>query len=279
MAALKPLEPGVMFWAGRDPLETVRELKSLGVRCGQLLIPGGVSMDVAAIADWRSALEAEDFTVVTCFAAYDGEDYADRPTVERTIGFVPPGTRAEREARTIELSDFAGALGVPSIACHIGCVPEDTASPEYAAVRDTVRRICDHAAGNGQSFALETGQESAGALLAFLRDVDRPNVKVNFDPANMIMYGSGDPMEALDVLGPHVVSVHVKDGVWPEAGVPGGLGSERALGGGEVGMERYVAKLKEIGFTGPLNIEREARDHAERIADIQMGVALLRGLA
>ncbi len=125
MPDLKPLEVGVMFWAGRDPLETVREQKSLGVSCGQLGVPGHVPMDGQAIADWRNALESEYFTLVTCFAAYNGEDYADIPTVQRTVGFIPPATRAEREARTIELSDFAAAIGVPSIACHIGFVPED----------------------------------------------------------------------------------------------------------------------------------------------------------
>ncbi|MBL8221115.1 MAG: sugar phosphate isomerase/epimerase [Bryobacterales bacterium] len=264
-----------MFWAVRD---TVPRIKNLGVRCGQLGIGGDVPMDAAAAADWKSTLAAEDFTVVTCFAAYNGENYADIPTVQQTVGFIPPATRAEREARTIELSDFAAALGVKSIACHIGFVPEDDQHPDYIAVKAMVQRICDHAAKHGQTFALETGQEPARTLLHFLKDLGRENIGINFDPANMILYGTGDPIEALGVLAPHVISVHAQDGDWPPRGVEGALGTERPLGQGSVGMPRFVAKLKEIGYKGPMNIERETEDLEQRYADMAMAVKLLEGL-
>lgn len=264
-----------MFWAVRD---TVPRIKNLGVRCGQLGIGGDVPMDSAVAAEWKSILEREDFTVVTCFAAYNGENYADIPTVQQTVGFIPPATRAEREARTIELSDFAAALGVKSIACHIGFVPEDDQHPDYIAVKAMVQRICDHAAKHGQTFALETGQEPARTLLHFLKDLGRDNIGINFDPANMILYGTGDPIEALGVLAPHVISVHAKDGDWPPSGVAGALGSERPLGQGSVGMPRFVAKLKEIGYKGPMNIERETEDLEQRYADMAMAVKLLEGL-
>jgi sugar phosphate isomerase/epimerase len=94
----------------------------------------------------------------------------------------------------------------------------------------------------------------------------------------MILYGTGDPIEALNILGPQVATVHAKDGDWPPKGVAGALGTERPLGQGSVGMERFVAKLREIGFKGVLNIEREVPDHSQRLADIKMGVGLLRSL-
>jgi sugar phosphate isomerase/epimerase len=266
-----------MFWAGRDPYETIRELKSWGVRCGQLGIPGDLPLDGAA-AGWKQALADENFTVVTVFAAYIGESYADIPTVQRTVGFVPPATRAERELRTLAVGDFAAELGVPSIATHIGFVPEDRSSEDYIAVREMVRRICDRAAAHGQTFALETGQESAPALREFLLSAKRANLRINFDPANMILYGTGDPIVALDILGPHVVTVHVKDGDWPPRNSPGALGEEKPLGQGAVGMERFIAKLKEIGYKGPLTIEREASDPVQRQRDIMMGAELLRRL-
>jgi len=272
------MEIGVMFWAGRDPVPTLREVKSLGVRCGQLGLPGQVSLDAAAAAAWRQALEAEQFTLVTVFAAYEGESYADIPTVQRTVGFIPPATRAEREARTYAVSDFAAALGAPSIACHIGFVPEDAESPDYKAVREMVRRVADYAARHGQTFALETGQEPARVLLRFIEDVARPNVRINFDPANMILYGTGDPIEALDLLGPLVISVHCKDGDWPPREQPGALGVERPLGQGSVGIERFIRKLKQIGYRGTLNIEREVEDPEQRLADLRMAVRLLEGL-
>lgn len=275
MPVLKDRDVGAMFWAVRDPLERI---KALGVRCGQLGIAGDVSLDSAFAARWKEDLAREEFVLVTVFAAYNGENYADIPTVERTVGFIPPATRQERERRTYEISDFAAAIGVNSIACHIGFVPEDEQHPDYIAVREMVRRICDHAAHHGQTFALETGQEPAPVLLHFLKDVGRENIGINFDPANMILYGTGDPIEALDVLASHVISVHAKDGDWPPKGVAGALGTERPLGQGAVGMERFVAKLKQIGFTGPLNIEREVEDLDVRYADMAMAVKLLEGL-
>ncbi len=277
MQRLREMEIGVMFWAGRDPVETLRELKALGVRCGQIGIPG--ELDLAGQAEaWKAALAAEEFTVVTVFCSYIGESYADIPTVQSTVGFIPRGRREEREARTSEVSAFAAQLGVPSIALHVGFVPEDPADPDYVAVREMVRRVADTAAANRQTFALETGQEPAEVLLRFFEDVGRENLKINFDPANMILYGSGDPIEALGVLGKHVVTVHCKDGNWPPAGKPGALGEEMPLGKGAVGMERFIAKLKEIGYKGTLNVEREIPDAAQRLSDIRDAVRLLEKL-
>src|SRR5215472_15868262 len=139
MQPLREMEIGVMFWAGRDPAETVRELKALGARCGQIGIAGDVPLGGAG-AKWKSVLEAENFPVVTAFCAYNGESYADIPTVQRTVGFIPAQTRSERERRTCEISDFACETGIPSIATHIGFVPEDDTDADYMAVRGLVRR-------------------------------------------------------------------------------------------------------------------------------------------
>ncbi len=274
MPVLRDLEIGAMFWAGRD---TLPRIKGLGVRCGQLGIGGDIDLN-GAVEHWKAEVAREDFALITVVCAYKGEDYADIPTVQRTVGFIPPATREEREARTKEVSDFGAALGVKSIACHIGFVPEEPEHPDYMAVRAMVRRICDHAARNGQTFALETGQEPANVLMHFLKDVDRANLGINFDPANMILYGTGDPIEALGILASKVISVHAKDGDWPPKGVAGALGTERPLGQGSVGMERFVAKLKEIGYKGTLNIEREIEDLEQRYADMAMAVKLLEGL-
>jgi sugar phosphate isomerase/epimerase len=275
MPNLEPLEPGVMFWAGQGD---VAEIKALGVRCGQLGIPGGLELTDAAGEGWKQALDREAFALVTVFAAYNGESYADKPAVERTVGFIPPATREERERRTYAVSDFAARLGVWSIACHIGFVPEDPADADYLAVREMVRRVCDYAARHQQVFALETGQEPAEVLLRFIRDVGRPNLRINFDPANMILYGTGDPIEAWGTLAPWVISVHAKDGDWPEKGAPDALGVERPLGQGSVGMERFVKAVAASGFRGSLNVERETQDQVERLRDIREAVALLRKL-
>jgi sugar phosphate isomerase/epimerase len=264
------MEIGVMFWDGRDNLA---DLKKLGVTSGQLGVGPDAKLDAAA---WKTAIAGEGFTVHTVVCAYAGEDYTDIPTVERTVGFIPKATREEREARTIAASDFAAQLGVKSIACHIGFVPEDHSNPDYIAVREMVRRICAHAARHGQTFALETGQEPASTLLAFLHDAGCENLKINFDPANMILYGSGDPIDALEKLASHVVSVHAKDGDWPTA--HGALGRERPLGQGSVGIPRFVETLKKAGYKGSINVEREIEDQTQRLADIGMAVELLKSL-
>jgi sugar phosphate isomerase/epimerase len=273
MRQIDALEIGVMFWADRDRLA---EIASLGVRCGQLGVAGSTEVDGTFVKDWKAALEEHQFALATVFCAYNGESYADAATVQRTVGFIPRESRAEREARTLEVSDAAAQIGVRSVATHVGFVPHDPSDPDYVAVRDMVRRVCDRAARNHQTFALETGQEPAHVLLKFFENVARPNLRINFDPANMILYGTGDPVEAFRLLAPHVVSVHCKDGDWPPKDQPGALGSERPLGQGSVGIERFVQALKDGGYRGILSIEREAENQQERIADIRMAIGLLR---
>ncbi len=277
MLGLKDLEIGVMFWAGTDARKTLQDVKSFGVRAGQLGFPGELPLD-RAIEQWDAALTDEHFTAVTAVCSYVGEDYADIPTVKRTVGLVPANTRLERIARTKAVSDVAKGLGIDSIACHIGFVPHHREDSLYAEIRDVARDICDHCGQNGQSFTLETGQEPAKVLLRFIEDVDRPNLRINFDPANMILYGTGDPIEALDVLGKLVISVHCKDGDWPDRGRPEALGVERPLGEGNVDIPRFISKLKEIGYRGILSVEREEQDANKRAADIRKAIKLLTSL-
>ncbi len=280
MSNLKPLEAGVIFWATNDKpaAEQLQAIKALGVRCAQLGLSGEF-IAAGKAEEWKAACASEGFTLLTVTAAYSGEDYADIPTVERTVGFIPPATRAEREARTIELCDFAAAVGIPVFACHIGFVPHDKTNENYIAVQAMVRRICDHCAKLGMSFHLETGQEPADVLLDFLKDTNSPNLAINFDPANMILYGTSDPIEAMEILKGHIKSVHVKDGDWPDKAKPGSLGTEKPLGQGSVGMDRYIAKLKEIGYTGPLVIEREGTDPDRWKQDVAMAIGVMERLA
>lgn len=275
MQPLRDFEIGAMFWMGRESLE---ELQALGLRCGQLGAGGGADLSDAVAAQWKRDAEAAQFTLLSVVAAYDGEDYADIPTVQRTVGFIPAATRDARERRTYAVSDFAARLGVKAIGTHIGFVPENTNDPDYKAVRDLVRRICDYAAAHGQVFALETGQEPAGVLMRFISDVDRDNLKINFDPANMILYGTGDPVEALRTVAPRVVSVHCKDGEWPAPGVAGALGTERALGHGAVGIDNFVRTLAAVGYRGPLCIEREGTSHEGWLRDVRAAAQLLHGI-
>ena len=212
------------------------------------------------------------------FGGFEGESYADIPTVARTIGLVPPETRGERTQEMKEIADFAHVLGVDAVALHLGFLPEDSADPLYAEVVDVTRDVCDHCEKNGQRLHLETGQESPDALLRFIGDTERDNLFINFDPANMILYGLGEPIAALRRVGHLVRSVHCKDAKW--AARPGEeWGAEVPLGEGDVGMENFLRTLAELGYDGPLTIERETPEDPERQkAEIGGGVRLLNEL-
>jgi L-ribulose-5-phosphate 3-epimerase len=275
MLGLDSLEIGLMFWASPDARATLREVKSYGVRSGQLGFPGSLPLHNAA-AEWDRALTAERFIPVTAFCSYVGEDYSDISAVARTVGLTPLATRRERVARTKAVSNVAKELGIDSVACHIGLIPAEAS--RYHDVRNITRELCDFCVENGQSFTLETGQEPARVLLSFMEDVDRPNLKINFDPANMILYGTGDPLEAFTALSKYVISVHCKDGDWPPREQPEALGVEAPLGKGAVDIPAFLSRLKEAGYTGTLNIECEENDPDARRAHIRDAVSLLRTL-
>ena len=272
MPVLETSDLAVMFWAGENPAAILEEQVLLGVRCGQLGIPGDYDLTGAA-ETWKRAAESLAFRIYTVFAAFEGESYADVAAVQETVGFVPPVTRSIRETRMMEVSRFAHEIGAPAIATHIGCIPNDRNHPHYSGVLETVRRVSDLATQFDQNFALETGQEPASELLEFLHDAGRGNLGINFDPANMILYGTGDPIEALWVLRNHIFSVHCKDGKWPIE--TGALGQETPLGRGDVNWRKFFQQLEGIGYRGPLAIERETPDPEQRRADIRSGLLLL----
>lgn len=274
MRKIEPMEIGLMFWATQDAETVLRTVSGLGLRAGQLGVPPELDCG-GALTEWKNGLKEFDMTATSAVCSYLGEDYADFETVHRTVGFTTPGVRAERIARTRRVSDFAHDLGIPGVSCHIGFIPSDRGEVLYHDLRDLTRSLCDHCGINNQNFVLETGQESAAVLLSFIADVDRANLKVNFDPANMIMYGSGDPLNALKVLFPHVISVHCKDGHSPVKG-SGLLGVECVLGDGEVNIPTFIKELHELGYKGALSIEREEPDAAKRLADIKTGIARLK---
>ena len=278
MRGLNDLEIGLMFWAGVDARQTLSEVKALGLRAGQLGFPGELSLDGAG-ERWDEALRAEKFTATTAVCSYAGEDYADIPAVAKTVGLVPPATRAERVTRTKAVSDVAAKLGIDSVACHIGFVPHSPDAGLYQEIRATTLDLCRYCHANGQRFTLETGQEPAQILLRFIGDVHHPALRINFDPANMILYGTGDPIEALVQLKDYVISVHCKDGDWPDMSVPEALGEEKPLGEGKVDFPAFIGKLKEIGYRGLLAIEREGDlTKEQKTNDIRKAINLLQQL-
>jgi sugar phosphate isomerase/epimerase len=250
----------------------------LGVPTIHLHAPQRATRTREAAEKFLARLEELGIAISVVFAGFEGESYADIPTVGRTIGLVPAETRAERTREMREIADFARVLGVDAVALHLGVVPHDRNHPLYREVLAVTRGICDHCDANAQRLYLETGQESAEALLEFITDVERENLFINFDPANMILYGSGDPIEALRKVGRYVRSVHCKDAQW--AAHPGKeWGAEVPLGKGDVGFERFLRTLDELGYGGPLTIEREIpQDPLRQKEEIGAGIRLLESL-
>lgn len=241
-------------------LEVAHEL---GVPSIQLHTPHASGRTPQAAEQFLRRLKDYGIELTCVFGGFEGESYADIPTVERTIGLVPAETRRARLAEMKEISDFTRLLGCSVIGLHVGVVPHDRNSKDYEDVLEVTRELCDHAATNEQSVHLETGQETAEALLHYIEDVGRKNLFINFDPANMILYGTGEPISALKMVGRYVRSVHCKDGTWSKQ--PGVTwGCEVPLGQGDVNMRDYLNTLKEIGYRGPLTIEREIPQEPER---------------
>jgi sugar phosphate isomerase/epimerase len=172
-----------------------------------------------------------------------------------TIGLVPPSTRAARIDALRQVSDFAKQLGVSQVQTHCGFIPEDPADALYPGTVEAIRTVAQHCHGNGQYFLMETGQETPTTMSRMIRDVNLANLAVGLDTANLILYGKANPVDAVDILGPHIRSIHAKDGRWPTD--PSLLGEEVLIGKGLVDFRAVFTKLHRIGYTGAVTIERE----------------------
>lgn len=254
--------------------------QELGIPTVHVHAPHQGTRNEEAAAAFLNRCSDANITVTAVFGGFDGESYADIATTARTVGLVPEETRAARLKEMKEISDFAQKLGVETVALHIGFVPTDKQGASYRGLLETTRELLDHVGANGQHLNLETGQETADHLLEFIDDVSRDNLFINFDPANMILYGTGDPIAALKKVGHLVRSVHCKDATWAAPNKRGQeWGAEVPLGSGDVGMETYLRTLQELGYDGPLTIEREiAHDRERQKADIGEAVRLLEKL-
>jgi L-ribulose-5-phosphate 3-epimerase len=192
-----------------------------------------------------------------------------------TIGLVPRATRTARMDALKQTSDFAKLLGIAQVQTHCGFIPEDPADPLYNETVLAIREVAQHCAGNGQMFLMETGQETPTTMLRAIQDVDQPNLGVGLDTANLILYGKANPVDAVDIIGPHVRSIHAKDGKWPTD--PMKLGEEVLIGTGLVEFDKVFAKLHRLGYTGAVTIEREISG-PQQIADVRAEKVYLEGI-
>jgi L-ribulose-5-phosphate 3-epimerase len=225
--------------------------------------------------EYIAAARASGITLATLFVGFDGQDYSNIRAVHETVGIVRSRFRLHRLAIARKYKDLAEILGVPSLSMHLGFLPTEPSHPDYVGVVEGLRGLLDECAGRGQAIHLETGQENAVGFIRLLRAVDRPNLRVNFDPANFVLYGTDSPLGALELLHPWIAGVHCKDAL--PATTPGELGRETALGQGAVDFPLFLKRLSQLGYSGPLVIEREQAENA--VEGILAARTYLEGLA
>ena len=273
--ALPPLALGVCSWSLQ--VGSIAELK---------LFLGQLGVDVVQIAcgdphhaSWEEGdslpevARASDITLTGAMLGFPGEDYTTPQTIKKTGGFGDPADRPARLNRLRWAIDRTVALGLADLMLHAGFLPEID-DPGRTAMLDTLAQAGELSAKHGVTLAYETGQETADLLRKTLDDLNSPNLKVNYYPANMLLYDMGDPIRAVEILGPDIRSVHVKDALRPI--IPGKWGQEVPLGQGAVNIRKFVQTLKAVGYTGPLVVEREVGDQAGRLRDVAHGLGYLR---
>jgi sugar phosphate isomerase/epimerase len=253
--------------------ELARLLKELGTNVTQIACGDPHHASWLEGERMPDAAHAAGLTMVGAMLGFPGEDYTTPQTIKLTGGFGDPALRAERVERLRWALDRTVALGLADLMLHAGFLPEP-GSADRRPFLDTLARAGRLAADQGITLAFETGQESADLLRRTLDDLAAPNLKVNFDPANMLLYDMGDPIRAVEILAPDIRSVHVKDARRPR--VPGHWGEEVPLGEGEVDIARFIRTLKRVGYRGPLLIEREVGDQPARVRDIAHGLTVVR---
>jgi L-ribulose-5-phosphate 3-epimerase len=272
---LPPLALGVCSWSLQ--VKSIPELsgllKGLGVNAIQIACgdPHHASWDEGD--DLPAAALSSGIVMTGAMLGFPGEDYTTPQTIKETGGFGNPASRADRIERLKWALDRTLALGLSDLSLHAGFLPE-LGDPARPAMLDVLAQAARLAAAKGVTLAFETGQETAELLRATLDELDAPALKVNFDPANMLLYDMGDPIRAVEILGSDIRSVHVKDARRPKA--RGQWGAEVPLGQGEVNIREFIRALKQNGYAGPLIIEREVGDQAGRVRDVAHGLAVLR---
>lgn len=273
--AVQPMEIGVCSWSlqVKNVPELEKFCRELGIEVVQIACgdPHHAAWDEGD--DMPKVAKAAAFRMSGSMIGFPGEDYTSPKHIERTGGFGDPATRPKRIETFRWAVDRTVALGLKDIMCHAGFIPQPTDEGRKSFL-DTIAKVAGIAAEKGVTLALETGQETADLLKRTLDELKCPNLKVNFDPANMLLYDMGDPIQAIELLAPHLRSVHLKDANRPA--VHGNWGEEVPLGKGQANIAQFVKILKRLGFANALCIEREAGSQPDRFRDIAHGVRYLK---
>jgi L-ribulose-5-phosphate 3-epimerase len=256
----------VCSWSLRpaNPQDLVKKLEATGIRRVQLALDP--LRDCPGVwGETASLFRKSGISIVSGMFGCVGEDYSTLESIRLTGGLAPNKTWEQNWQNMRATAALAHELKLRLVTFHAGFLPHEEKDPSFARMLKRLAEAADAFDAADVGLGLETGQETAPVLVKLLTKLKRPNVGVNFDPANMILYDKGDPIAALRVLGPWIRQVHIKDALRTK--MPGTWGQEVTVGTGGVNWSAFFATLKELNFTGDLVIEREAGD--QRVEDIR----------
>ena len=252
------------------------ELRSMGMESCQLVCWDKEIMNQETADKVNAAAENHKVDITAFWCGWEGPRVWDFYDGQLTLGLVPEAFRFERVKMLQKGITFASMIHVKDVATHVGYMPENPYDPNYAGVLACLKELVKQCKENGQNFLFETGQETPVTLKRAIQDIEKElgkgNVGINLDPANLVMYGKANPVDALEVFGEYVMGIHGKDGKYPTDGHM--LGEEVPLGQGKVNYPAFVAKLKEIGYAGDITLEREISGEEQK-KDIVMAKAVL----
>jgi L-ribulose-5-phosphate 3-epimerase len=248
----KPLRLGLIIGIGKDPDSAMAKIHDLGLPTCQVFVE---ELAPELAGRLRRALDKHEIEASSLVVGGPGKEVWDFYQGPLTIGLVPRETRDARIAHIKRASDFAKQCGIDAIQTHCGFIPENPNDTVYKETVTAMREVAGYCKRNGQNFRYETGQETPITLVRAIQDVGLDNQGVNFDLANLILYGKANPVDAIELLGPYVQGIHAKDGLWPTN--PSELGQEVSIGKGKVDFPRIIRRLKELNYRGAVTIERE----------------------
>src|SRR5713101_1593576 len=268
----KPLRLGLIIGIGKDPDAAMGKVHELGLPTCQVFVD---EIEAELTGRLRAALNKFQVEATSLVVGGPGKELWDFYQGPLTIGLVPRETRDARIAHIKKASDFAKQCGIAAVQTHCGFIPENPNDPVYKETVTAMREIATYCKHNGQDFRYETGQETPITLVRAIQDVGLDNQGVNFDLANLILYGKANPVDAIQLLGPYVQGIHAKDGLWPTN--PKELGKEVPIGQGKVDFPRIIARLKELNYRGAVTIEREISG-PRQVEDVRAAKAYLEKL-
>ena len=268
----KPLRLGLILGIGRDPAAAMEKVHDLDLPTCQVYVE---EIEDSLAGRLRQALDKYQIEATSLVVGGPGKEVWDFYEGPATIGLVPRDTRDARIAHIKKTSDFAKQCGIAAVQTHCGFIPENPNDPVYKETVAAMREVAGYCKRNGQNFRYETGQETPITLVRAMQDVGMDNQGVNFDLANLILYGKANPVDAIELLGPYVQGIHAKDGLWPTN--PRELGQEVPIGKGKVDFPRIIKRLKELNYRGAVTIEREISG-PQQVEDVRASKAYLEKL-